>query len=180
MPEVVIADRLLERVYIQVVVDAAGVLTQVNPGYLPDPSHTLLATTEAEPTFSVRLAEPVHEDVDLPDAVGLALRRAAQQFYGLTPEGVEAPSDPAVHPVENVRGPVVSNGEVLISVDTDGRGVSQQVLDAMATVLAEELSAVEAAAFISIPEWPTNWTHDWLSSSERTQGKAPAIGPSST
>jgi hypothetical protein len=110
-----------------------------------------LQNVPGEPGFQVRLASEVLEDADVPDEVGLAVGRAAERFYSVTTDGREVDSaGDELQRIEGVRGPFVDEGGLSIQLDTDGFGVTPEMVAAIGRILVEELTPTGVEAHIDV------------------------------
>lgn len=130
---------IFERLYIKTVVGPDGA-RMVNAGHLPRPEEKVLAIM-GEPSFAVRLADPVSEEGDIPPELRAALDRVVDRLFA----DWSASEDGAAGqgPVEGVFGPTVHDGAVVIGLETDGLGAGRDVVDAMVRVFVEELTPLE-------------------------------------
>lgn len=162
---VTVADQIYERQGARMVLASDGRARIVPAGQLPEPTEEVLGR-EGEPSFQVRLGKEVRSDDDVPDEVGLALRRVAERMYQVLPDGREVLGEEG--PVEWVMGPAVHDGAVVMYLDTGGTGFSRAMIDTMVGVLVEELAplAVRADITVALP-FPSPIPPVWMSSEER-------------
>jgi hypothetical protein len=161
---------VVEGLYLQqglkLVLDSGGgPPRQVLAGQRPEPDETILMHA-GEPGFEVRLPTALQTDDDLPDEVGLALRRVAERMYRVSAEGEELRDGDG--PVETVIGPLVHEGAVVLYLDTDGSGFNPAMIDSMARIFVEELAPLDVDAEIAAaPAFAANSVSAWKSSEER-------------
>lgn len=165
MPEdlVTVVDRIFDRQGVKLVNTADGNVRELLPGEAPDPNDHV-SMHDGAPSFAVRFADEVASDSDVPDDVGLALRRAAGRFYSVLADGSEG--DEQGH-VEWVMGPTVRGGVVTIELDTDGSGFTPQMIEIMVRILVEELTPTGVPARIFVPPVSSEPRSAWRSSPER-------------
>ena len=120
-----------------------------------------------EPGFFFRLAQPVCVDSDVPDAVGLAICRAAGRMYQVTEDGREVEEEGDDTPVEWALGPFIVEGGLSMVFDTDGYGCPPEMLRAMVRIFTEELVPVGVPVEINGTAFPGDGIPQvWKSSDE--------------
>jgi hypothetical protein len=165
MGRVTVAEQLYEQQYIKVVATSDGNVQHLPPGRVPEPTGDVLATL-GEPSFAIHLARELATDADVPDDVGLALRRAVQRLHHVMKDGREEPGEAG--PVEGVFGPVVSEGALVVCLDTDGLGAGPAMVGTMARILVEELAPLALDAHVSAgPSFSDAVLSGWMTMSER-------------
>lgn len=163
---VTVDEHIYERQRLKVVTTAEGRVREVPPGELPEPTENLLVYAAGEPQFLVRLATPVTSDEDVPDEVGLALRRVTQRMYYVMPDGREVPGEQGQ--VEWNVGPAVHDGAIVLYLDCDGTWSSRTMFDMMVGIFVEELTPLGVQAHITAaPRIPSPLPPEWMSSNER-------------
>ena len=140
----------------------------LGPGECPDPGEQVLMRG-GEPAFRVRLDHEVHSDDDIPDQLGLALRRVARRLYHVAMDGREVPDDDG-H-VEWIVGPSVHEGGIVLFLDTDGDGFSRPMIETMGRIFVDELTPLALQAHISgTSAFPRDLGPAWASEAERNGG----------
>lgn len=168
MGRVTVAEQLFEQQCTKVVATADGQVRHLVPGLVPDPTDSILAKL-GEPSFAIHLAQAVGADDDVPDEVGLALRRAAQRFPHVLRDGREEPAEEG--PVEGVFGPVVGDGALVICLDTDGAGAGPSMMSTMVRIVVEELTPLGVDAHVAAgPSFSDAMLSGWLRAEERPHG----------
>lgn len=163
--EISVAERIFDGLYLKTVRTSDGEIRDIHPGQLPEPSDELLMTM-GEPSFLVRLEKEVHEDADVPDAIGFALRQVAQRLHHVMPDGREDAHGEG--PVEWVLGPAVHDGGVVLWLDTDGTGAAKAMIDGIVKVFLEELAPLGVKAHVCAgPPFPSALVPAWTSGGER-------------
>lgn len=161
---VIVDDYLYEKQGWKYVMGPDEVL-KVPPGQVAPTDEGELFRGDWEPLFEVRLAHPVNADEDIPDCVGLAMRTVAGRLCEVAPDGSH---DPDGLWVEFIYGPMVHNGALVLSLDTDGQGFTREMIEAMGRVFVEELTPcgvrLEVFAGTSRPDS----LEEWRSSAERS------------
>lgn len=169
MGRVTVAEQLYEQQGTKVVASAGGHMRHLPPGQVPDPTDEVLARL-GDPSFAIHLARAVDTDDDVPDEVGLALRRAARRLHHVMRDGREDPGETGL--VEGVFGPVVSDGALVVCLDTDGVGAGPAMVSTMARILVEELAPLDVDAHVAAgPSFTDAMLSSWTSTSER-QGQS--------
>ncbi|WP_406831249.1 hypothetical protein ABEG17_00280 [Pedococcus sp. KACC 23699] len=163
--EISVAERIFDGLYLKTVRASDGEIRDIPSGQLPEPSDELLMTI-GEPSFVVRLEKEVHEDADVPDAIGFALRQVAHRLHHVMPDGREDADDEG--PVEWVLGPAVHDGGVVLWLDTDGTGAARAMIDGIVKVFVEELAPLGVQAHVCAgPPYPSALVPAWISGGER-------------
>jgi len=144
-----------------------GQALELLPGELPGPGADVVSHV-GEPRFHVRMTDPVRTDAEVPDAVGLALRRVADRLQHDTPDGSEDANGDGI--VEWVYGPAVHDGALLMALDTDGFGFNPAMIEAMTRIFADELEPIAVSLELSAASnIPTEILPAWRSSAEREE-----------
>jgi len=166
MGRVTVAEQLYEQQCTKVVATADGQVRQLAPGLAPGSTDAVLAKL-GEPSFAIHLAQAVGAEDDIPDDVGLALRRAAQRLPHVLPDGREEPAEEG--PVEAVFGPVVGDGALVICLDTDGAGAGPSMVSTMVRILVEELTPLGLDAHVAAgPSFSDAVLSSWTSDGHRS------------
>lgn len=165
---VTVAEQIFDQQGVKTVI-GGGPSRTVGPGECPDPGEQILMRG-GEPAFRVQLDHEVHSDDDIPEELGLALRRVAERLYHVTTDGREAPDDDGGH-VEWIVGPSVHEGGIVLFLDTDGDGFSRPMIETMGRIFVDELTPLALQAHISgSSAFPSDLGPDWASEAERNGG----------
>ena len=161
---VTVVEQIFEQQGVKTVI-GAGPSRLVLPGEVPRPDEQVLVRG-GEPAFQVRLEHEVLGDGDVPDEVGFALRRVADRLYDVAMDGQEDPDGEGR--VEWIVGPSVHEGGLVLFLDTDGDGFSRPMIESMAGIFVDELTALGVVAEISgTPAYPDDLGPAWASRAER-------------
>lgn len=159
---------LYGRMGLKFVVTPDGEALELLPGQLADPGADVVSHV-GEAGFQVRMSTPVRTDVDVPDAVGMALRHVADRLFGVMPDGTEDPGASGI--VEGVLGPAVQNGGLVLRLDTDGFGFNPPMIETMARIFLEELEPLAIPVQLSAASWVTDEIPKvWRNTAERLDG----------
>ena len=161
---VTVAEQIFDQQGVKTVI-GAGPPRVVTPGECAAPDEQVLSR-DGEPAFRVRLDHEVTGDGDVPDEVGLALRRVAERLFHVTMDGREDPDADGL--VEWIVGPSVHARGLALFLDTDGEGFSRPMIEAMASIFVDELTPLALQAEISgSSAFPQDLGPAWASSVER-------------
>ncbi len=164
---VTVAEQIFDQQGVKTVM-GAGPPRVVHPGECPAADEQVLSR-DGEPAFRVRLDHEVHSDSDVPDEVGLALRRVATRLFHVTMDGREDPGEDGL--VEWIVGPSVHEGGLVLFLDTDGDGFSRPMIEAMASIFVDELTPLARQVEVSgSPAFPSDLGPAWASEAEREAG----------
>jgi hypothetical protein len=161
---------LYARQGIKLVVSPDGSPRELRRGELADPGDRML-DHDGEPRFQVRLGVPARTDADVPDELGLALRRVADRLPCVTPDGHEDPATEG-ETVEWVTAPFLFDGTLVIRIDTDGFGFNPAMIEGMVAIFLDELEPLGITAYLTAgPELPDEMIPPWRSTAERESGQ---------
>ncbi|GAA3702685.1 hypothetical protein GCM10022399_18900 [Terrabacter ginsenosidimutans] len=159
---------LFGRMGLKFVVTPDGQALELLPGQLAEPGADVISHV-GEPRFQVRMSTPVLTDADVPDVLGLALRRVADRLFGVMPDGTEDPDASGI--VEGVMGPAAHDGGLLLSLDTDGFGFNPPMLETMTRIFVEELEPLAIPVELCAASWVTDEIPPaWRSTADRLDG----------
>lgn len=159
---------LYGRMGLKFVLTPDGQSLELLPGQLADPGSDVVSHV-GEAGFHVRMSTRVVTDTEVPDALGLALRRVADRLFGVMPDGTEDPDASGI--VEGVLGPAVYDGGLVLTLDTESFGFNPPMVETMTRIFVEELEPLAIPVELTAASWVTDEIPpDWRSSAERLQG----------
>ena len=161
-------ENIYGRMGLKFVLRPDGQSLQLLPGQLADRGSDVVSHV-GEARFHVRISTPVATDADVPDALGLALRRVADCLFGILPDGTEDPDASGI--VEGVLGPAVHDGGLVLTLDTESFGFNPPMVETMTRIFVEELEPLAIPVELTAASWATDEVPPaWRSSAERLQG----------
>ena len=168
MATVAVAENVVTAQGVKVVIGEDGDSRELPPGESPAQSDEILMWA-GEPAFLVTPQTSTALGDRVPDSVGLALRRSAERLYCVAADGQELDSQtPEAGCPGWVVGPVETGRGLVLSVDTDGDGISPSMVQTMATVIVAELEQADVdTALAAAPQTDADATA-WRTAQERT------------
>lgn len=140
-------------------IEPGGAPTEFLAGEAPSLDADILVRA-GEPSFVVLSTAPLLSTADVPDELGEALTRAAARIA----------EDAGLYGIEWVSGPMVRQGGLVLDLDTDGRGFTEQTITRMAETIVDELQPLDLALRLGVPSHEDfGQGEPWTSAAERPE-----------